>query len=283
MYESPIKSDEKFVSRNVEILTNSLWEQYSQLETILIDKYISEKYNKHVDGIREESLEKELEIIYYLENTFSDFKEKTKMKYVDFIKSLEYKVEKLLYEMKDSINIFFELLYQKGKNYLEELNIEVRGIKNMEGIDFEIENKNDNGKNIIEKFDFNNIFDLDKFDKYKYNLKIIEKPNIIIREEEEKKNRKRNNYENKKYHKELILTKEDIYNIVSKFYEYNFTMINKSLYNLEIKKEELETEKLSQKLLPNIKQNIIEVKDEEDIYSKNSLIKLNKLNKFKIY
>ena len=47
--------------------------------------------------------------------------------------------------------------------------------------------------------------------------------------------------------KKLFLNDEDIYNIVSTLYNYDFKMLNKTDYNLDIEKEKLKVIKLSEK------------------------------------
>lgn len=268
--DSLYKFDKKFIGKNAEEMANSLWEKYSQIEDFLVDDYINEKYNKHIDGLSKESLENQIEQVKYLEKTFLDFEEKVKNKFIDNLKLMENKAVSLLNEMKDMINSILDLFYNKEKNNLEILEKETDLIKEMEENALDIEDINDNESNLVGELDINNIIDIDK---YKYTIKIIEKPNITIMGEQKKnkkgeknKDKNRNTYENKKNNNELNLTKEDIYNIISKFYEYDFTMINKSVYNLDKEKEKLETTKLSEKLLSyDIEQNIPETITKEEI------------------
>ena len=273
---SSINFDKKFLDKNAENISIPLCEKYSQIEDILIDKYIFEKYNKHINGFKNESIDKEIELVKYLEKTFSDFEEETKIKFIDNLKLMENKAVNLLNEMKNMINNILELLYKKEKQYLEVLEKETKAIKEMEENCLDTEDKNDNENNLIGEFDIENIIEMDN---YKYTMKIIDKPNITIEEEkknkkEEKNKDKRKNTVNKNNINELILTKEDIYNIISKFYEYDFTMINKSAYNLDIEKEKLETANLSEKLLSfDIEQNISESITEEEINRLFDLIK----------
>ena len=60
---------------------------------------------------------------------------------------------------------------------------------------------------------------------------------------------------------DLILTDEDIYNIVETLYKFDFEMLDKSSYILEIEKQKLEVEKLGKKFLSfdlskNMQENI---------------------------
>ena len=287
--ESSVKFDKKFLRNNAEKLSNDLGNQYYQVEAFLIDNYISEKYNKHVEGIGDETLKERLEQVKFLEDTFLTFQENTKSNYLDNLKLMENKAVNLLNEMKFMINNILETLYIKEKKYLEILEKETNVIREMEKKASEnSEDNNADESTLIEKeLDLKNIIDLDI---YKYTVKIIENPSIKIgdrkkKKKKEEKNHKDKNKQNtsnntKKPSNELILTKEDIYNIVSKFYGYNFKMINKSIYNLDTEKEKLETTNLSEKLLSfDIEKNITEtITDDEvrklfDLLNKNENLK----------
>ena len=64
----------------------------------------------------------------------------------------------------------------------------------------------------------------------------------------------------------LFLSEEDVYNIVSKIYNYDFKMLNKSDYNLDIEKEKLKVSELAAKLLSfNKEKNINEIITDEEV------------------
>lgn len=80
----------------------------------------------------------------------------------------------------------------------------------------------------------NNLIDVDKKDKEK---------NKNVREcKLEKKEELYND-------NELNLTEEDVYNIVSILYSYNFKMLNKTEYDLNLEKKKIKVLKISKKLL----------------------------------
>ena len=121
----------------------------------------------------------------------------------------------------------------KEKNENENEN-KIENVKNEEDIgekENQIKYKNKEENNINEK-------------------KIIEKDNIDSQEEGE------NN--NKKNDIELTLNDEDIYNIISILYSYDFKMLDNSKYNLEKEKLKVEVFILSQKLLTFDGENNIE-------------------------
>ena len=129
----------------------------------------------------------------------------------------------------------------------------------------------------------------DNLDMFKYSIKIINNPKIQIidsnknknneenkeiidskinkdqieasdnkekNENEKEKDKNKQNKENKLENQEEIydygelnLTEEDVYNIVSILYSYNFIMLNKAEYDLSIEKEKIKVSNLTQKLL----------------------------------
>ena len=55
--------------------------------------------------------------------------------------------------------------------------------------------------------------------------------------------------DNKIVNSKLLLSEEDIFNIIKEIYNYDFISINKSEYDLEIEKEKLKILDLTKKLL----------------------------------
>ena len=143
----------------------------------------------------------------------------------------------------------------------------------------------------------------EKNDKKNKNKQKKNKDNKEIKNKENKENKEKRNKENKeKVNKEiedkskinniskdkdneevLTLTDEDIYNIVSTLYNYNFKMVDKSEYNLEHEKEKLLVNKLSEKLFSyNLKKNIKETITDEEVNNLYELLK-NKDNLMKFF
>ena len=129
------------------------------------------------------------------------------------------------------------------------------------------ENNNNNNKEINEeKIGKNNIV--------VENEESQAKKDIIKNEEEEnEKNNDKNIKEDNKdsiediYNdNELILTEEDIYNIVSTLYGYDFKMLNKNEYDLNIEKEKIKVSNLTKKLLTfDGENNIKEIINDEEV------------------
>ena len=140
----------------------------------------------------------------------------------------------------------------------------------------------------------------EKNDKKNKNKEKKNKDNKEIKNKENKENKEKSDNENKEKEnkekeekskiksiskdneEELILTDEDIYNIVSTLYNYNFKMLDKSEYNLEREKEKLIVNQLSEKLFSyNLKNNTKETITDEEVNHLYELLKnIDNLIKF---
>ena len=124
----------------------------------------------------------------------------------------------------------------------------------------EIKDDKIEGKFIISKNDF----DIKKqdFNRYKYKIQILKSNKINLQESQnneektlnEDKNKDENNNisiinESKKQYLYLFLDDHDIYEIISKFYSYNFFFLDTSQYNLDVAKGKLDSLELSNQLL----------------------------------
>ena len=128
--------------------------------------------------------------------------------------------------------------------------------------------------------------------KNKDNKEIKNKENKENKEKSDKENKEKVNKEKEEKSKiksiskdneeELILTDEDIYNIVSTLYNYNFKMLDKSEYNLEREKEKLIVNQLSEKLFSyKLKNNTKETITDEEVNHLYELLKnIDNLIKF---
>ena len=248
--ESKIIFDSKFIGKSINPIASSLIQSYSAIESKVIDNYISQKYNKHLIGINNETLEKNIEDIQYLEKTFLDFEENSKTQFFNNLKEMENKTIKVFNEMKNTVEYIIYNLKNQSIKYLNILQKEIIGVQNRT----ELENKNE--KQSEENLGLN-------LDNFKYKIKIIYHPNIRVESKNViiyKDNTKKNLNDNKSKailyeENEMTLNDEDIYNIVSTLYSYDFKMLNKTDYNLDIEKEKIKVVKLSEKLLPSNKKD----------------------------
>ena len=245
LQESKIILDSNFIGKSINPIASSLKQSYSKIESKVIDNYIREKYNKRLIGLNDETLEKNIEEVKYLEKTFLDFEEKSKNQFFNSLKEMENKTIKVFNEMKNTVEYIIYSLINKNSEYLDTIQKEIIDVQNR------IELKNKDEKQSEEDLGIN-------IDNFKYKIKIINHPsikvesqNVIIYKDNTKKNMNDNKSKAILYEEnEMTLNDEDIYNIVSILYNYDFKMLNKTDYNLDVEKEKLKVINLSEKLLP---------------------------------
>ena len=284
--ESSEKFDKKRISQEANNIAIPLFKTYENIELKIIDKYIFEKYNKHVIKINNDSIEKNIEDAKSLENSFLEFKEKTKKQFYEDLKEMESKIENLYNDMKNTIGRIIKSLKVIWSLFLETLEKELKsiqeiGIQNNENFN---ELKNFQESKPQKRLELKNFVDLDIF---KYKIKILSEQRIIIEEDNNKKGKEKKEKKEKTEgtifkENDLLLNEEDIYKIVSSLYSYNFQLIDKLEYNLDKEKVKIELIKLSEKLLSsNTDNNIKEPITEEEVNKLYELVKNEKyLKKF---
>ena len=279
LQESKIILDSNFIGKSINPIASSLKQSYAKIESKVIDNYIREKYNKRLIGLNDETLEKNIEEVKYLEKTFLDFEEKSKNQFFNSLKEMENKTIKVFNEMKNTVEYIIYSLINKNSEYLDTMQKEIIDVQNR------IELKNKDEKQSEENLGIN-------IDNFKYKIKIINHPsikvesqNVIIYKDNTKKNMNDNKSKAILYEEnEMTLNDEDIYNIVSILYNYDFKMLNKTDYNLDIEKEKVKVAKLSEKLLINKKDNPQEIITEEEVNKLYELVKVKEnLMKFVIF
>ena len=288
--ETAIKFDKKTIGQNARNISNSLCQKYEEIESKIIDDYIFKKYNKHLAGINNESLGNVIDEAKYLERTFSEFEEATNNQFFYDLNEMENKIVNLFEKMKKTIGIIIETLKNKCSIFLKQLENEINFIKKVH-LEKEEELKKEDDKEISQSdkdLELKNIFDVNKF---KYKIKILSQP-IITTEPEKKKKGKEKKETKKEEDKEakdtdnenkIILTEEDIYNIISTLYTYEFKMINKEDYDLKIEKGKLEIIEVSNNLLSfDADNNINEKITDKEVDKLYELLK-NKFNLKKFF
>ena len=276
LQESSIKFDKKFFGENIRPIASSLMETYAEIESKVVDNYISKKYNKHLMITNNEPLQNNIEQAKYLEKTFFDFEEGSKIKFFNDLKEMENKAIKVFNEMKSTVGYIIITLKNTGTEYLDLLQKEIDSIWK---IDLKINQKNDNKSDTKEEINLKNNYDLNNF---KYKIKIIENPNVRVEEEENDIGIRKRTEEILFEDNEITLKDEDIYDIVYTLYNYDFKLLNKTDYNLDIEKEKIKVIKLTEKLLSfdtsnNIDENIT---DEEINMLYELLNNIDNLEKF---
>ena len=287
--ESSMKFDKKMYSQNIAPVAKSLIESYEQIESKIVDDYISQKYKKHLKEVNnKESLENLEAQINYLEKTFLDFEQDSTKQFFSDLNDMERKTVNVFCDIKNNIENIIEI-YNKNKN--EYLNLLQNEIEKINRLSPEKEELNDSSLPTPSDLEIKK--DKDYFyENFKYKIKIIDEPTIIIKYEEKKEKEKtKKDKEKENVYKmfinkdKLFLSEEDVYNIVSKIYNYDFKMLNKSDYNLDIEKKKLKVSELAAKLLSfNKEKNINEIITDEEVNELYNLLENNidNIYKFKI-
>jgi len=244
------KDKNKNNSKDANNLLNTLMNKINNLEIKVVDEYIKEKYDIQIPDTNELKTEKIVFEIKFFEKTLNNYINKRKTQYWDSIALFNNKIQLIFEEIKNNIEDYFIGLKEINKNMNEEF-------LNFENI------PNSNIKN--EKLEKNNNFISSQFDNTlinntnKYKIKILKNPNIslnnineVIKSTEIKnkepevnkafnpKNEVQGFKKPKIFNKKiLILDEKDIYEIVSKLYNYNLEFLDKSNYNLEFEKQKL--------------------------------------------
>ena len=286
--ESSMKFDKKMYSQNIAPVAKSLIESYEQIESKIVDDYISKKYQKHLKKVNnKESLENLEAQINYLEKTFLDFEQDSTKQFFSDLNDMERKTVNVFCDIKNYIENLISI-YNDNKN--EFLNILQNEIEKLNKFSPEKEELNDSSLPTPSDFEIKK--DKDYFyENFKYKIKIIDEPKIIIKNEEKKEKEKNKKDKEKEIayrmfinKNQLYLSEEDVYNIVSEIYKYDFKMLNKSDYNLDIEKKKLKVIELSAKLLSfNKEKNINEIITDEEVNELYNLLDNNLENIYKFF
>lgn len=290
-----IKSQNR--SENIEPIANSLMTSFKDFENKIIDEYIWEKYNKHIPDLDKEPLNQNIDSINFLERTFLQFEEGQKKSFFNDLKTAEKKIVGIFVQMKKIVEKVIKMLDEFYKEFLDIL-------KNMkdEFINSNIGETADGTEELkFKKIDYS--------DAFKYMIKIIDNPKIKVensdkiddseKKGESEKNKDKQIKNDKDKIKErtsklddkttpmpseedsfLTLTKEDVYNIVKKIYDYDFKLLNRDDYNLELEGEKLKVFNYSKKLLSfNMENNKAEEITDEEVNDFYAILK-TKENKY---
>ena len=272
----------------------SLMEVYSDIEFKTIDEYINKKYNKRMYGERNIVLDTKLVEGHYLEKTFLEFEENSKKNFFIKYHEIENKTLNSFNIIKEHLKNISEIILKQNYINLEQIQNQIDFIGKSHQIE-EGDKTKDSNQNIqiknegIFKYRIKIILqpEIQVIDIKKEKLKNeMATNNQLEKKEEKKEEKKKKKSFFKKVTKEkdkekekaknklmedknkeetlkedLILTDEDIYNIVETLYKFDFEMLDKSSYILETEKQKLEVEKLGKKFLSfdlskNMQENI---------------------------
>ena len=286
--ESSMRFDKKIYSQNIAPVATKLIETYEQIEFKIVDDYISQKYQKHLKKINNEEPLENLEVqINYLEKTFLDFEQDSTKQFFNDLNDMERKTIKVFCDIKNYIENIIKI-YNNYKN--EYINILQNEIEKINKLFPDKEELNDSSLPSPSDLEIKNDKDF-FYENFKYKIKIIDEPKVIIKYEEKKdKEKSKKDKEKENIYKmfinkdKLFLSEEDVYNIVTKIYNYDFKMLNKSDYNLDIEKKKLKVSELAAKLLSfNKEKNMNEIITDEEVNELYNLLDNNIDNIYKFF
>lgn len=279
-------------------ISDSIHNYLNILENKIIDEYISKKYNKHLSGVNyKDSIDDLVSNVQYLENTLVNIIHLKKSQYFDELKRYYNITNNVFCEISNGLESFIIYIKEENKKYIDgiisnEKEINLKELKNEK-------NNENNEKYIISKSDF--VVKEQDINRFKYKIKILKSSKIYLENhpiEEKKQDEVKIKLEIKekdsldsmyKSNKELsflFLDDKDIYEIVSKFYSYNFFILDISQNDLSIAKGKLDAMDISDKLLSACdekeEENLIEEKYDEIIKLINGKI-LNDINNIRAF
>ena len=256
----------------------SVMQTMSDLETKIVDEYISEKYNKHILGVSDKTVDDLVLQINNLEKrVFNNVQEK-KNKYYLKIKESYDKIQSIYNNIKTNSCNYIIHIKELTNNYIKQLD----DLINEMNSNISNEEIKTNENTIISKSEFE--LDEKDFFSVKYKIKILKKAQLILKvpenvpkekEEKKEKNKKSKSEKyvmrtkedlemaKKKFEDEnLFLTEKDIFDIMTKIYSYDLKIIDKSYYDLNLEKGKL--------IAMDISNNILSYSEDNDD-SKNKL------------
>ena len=290
----------------------SLMETFGDIEYKVIDDYVLKKYNRKMVGEKNINLQNKLEEAHFLEKTFVEFEERSKIIFFQEYQEIKGKTLNYFNIIKNHIKKIAEIILKQNIINLYEIQNQIDCIGKTDEIKVY-----DNDKDKDDKKDEENLkMPKNNEDMFKYRIKIIGNPNIeIIYDEKEKHNsfpsknnvkkvdrkrsfmqrfkndlkekdekeKEKDNKTEEIAKKEIALTDEDVYNIVETLYNFDLKMLDKSSYVLGVEKKKVEFINLCKKLLSfDVKHNQPEKITDDEV---NQLIELlnNKENIYKFF
>ena len=229
-------------------ITNSLNKSLTDFETKIVGDYIKERYNKNIAGMNvKDSIDNLVVLIEYLENSLLNITKERKSQYFNELKEPDDKINSASNEINKTLLLYVNKIKEFNKIFEDEivkLEDEIKSSKNIN------EEKKKKEELILSKNDF---VPSGELNIYKYKIKVLKNVKIPL---ESLSNSKKpvektdNKLRLAKFEDKCIfLTEEDIFNIISKFYSYNFFTIDKSQYDLNIEKGKIDSLNLTTKIL----------------------------------
>ena len=234
-------------------ISNSLDEAMHQIENKIIEQYIYEKYDEQLlennnDGNNNENknIEEQIKVVKYYEKSLIDYINENNKHYFNELKHSDNKIQNEFNKIK--IILLEYVSFMKDNNIkmvkeLENLENQIKSKKISDMIKKEADisfTKSDLRLNLKEIFE--NIYKISILKNKRIELKILDEKN----EENKKDINEIKSSKNKKNYR--LLNDKDIYEIISKLYNYDLLVINRKQYNIELEKGKLDARDLSSEI-----------------------------------
>ena len=259
MYTKHNKLSNLGIGKEMYEVSATLMQYMNDLEKKTVEEFVWEKYRKHTLNSGNEKINILIDKIKNLEKTLFEYGNDKKSQYFSMIKESNDKIQLIYNGIKNDFQEYTSKLKDATKDFLKKIENFEKNVSST-SINLEI-------KNIENVFCSKSDFQFKEKDFNKYTIKILKDKKILLKEEKPKVQPKINKNDNPnqlKVTKEikeksinaengnddiLYLTEEDIFEIISRLYNYDLYIVDKSKYDLEQEKGKLISLEISNKIL----------------------------------
>ena len=277
MYTKHNKLSNLGIGKDMYEVSATLMKYMGELESKTVEEFIWEKYQKHTLKSSDEKIDVLIDKIKNLEKTLFEYGNDKKSQYFSMIKESNDKIQLVYNGIKNDFQEYISKLKNVTKDYIKKIEDFEKDISSTP-INLEI-------KNIENVFCSKSDFQFKEKDFNKYTIKILKDKKILLKDHITNVQPKINSNDNpgqfkapneikeKSINNEncnentLFLDEEDIFEIISRLYNYDLYIIDKSKYDLEQEKGKLISLEISNKILSTYSEDTentkIKLKEEE--------------------
>ena len=277
MYTKHNKLSNLGIGKDMYEVSATLMKYMGELESKTVEEFIWEKYQKHTLKSSDEKIDVLIDKIKNLEKTLFEYGNDKKSQYFSMIKESNDKIQLVYNGIKNDFQEYISKLKNVTKDYIKKIEDFEKDISSTP-INLEI-------KNIENVFCSKSDFQFKEKDFNKYTIKILKDKKILLKDHITNVQPKNNNNDNpgqfkapneikeKSINNEncnentLFLDEEDIFEIISRLYNYDLYIIDKSKYDLEQEKGKLISLEISNKIISTYSEDTentkIKLKEEE--------------------
>ena len=277
MYTKHNKLSNLGIGKDMYEVSATLMKYMGELESKTVEEFIWEKYQKHTLKSSDEKIDVLIDKIKNLEKTLFEYGNDKKSQYFSMIKESNDKIQLVYNGIKNDFQEYISKLKNVTKDYIKKIEDFEKDISSTP-INLEI-------KNIENVFCSKSDFQFKEKDFNKYTIKILKDKKILLKAHITNVQPKINNNDNpgqfkapneikeKSINNEncnentLFLDEEDIFEIISRLYNYDLYIIDKSKYDLEQEKGKLISLEISNKIISTYSEDTentkIKLKEEE--------------------